>query len=223
MSSIHCLGMCGPLVGGMIPREKKWGVNLFNVLSYHSGRILIYGILGLLIGWIGKEVVFPHFQQTISIVTGGGLLIWFALKYTGLIKQIQSPFWDSILQNLFGKALTQKGPYRYFVLGSLNGILPCGMVYIAMAGALAAGTQKETFIFMILFGLGTLPMLLAVTGAGFLIRNAFRSGIKKLQPVILISFAFLLMLRGLNLGVPYLSPKITHQDQQVELECCVKK
>ncbi|HOW32340.1 MAG TPA: sulfite exporter TauE/SafE family protein, partial [Bacteroidales bacterium] len=93
-----------------------------------------------------------------------------------------------------------------FLIGLLNGLLPCGLVYIAIAGSIGSGSALMGAIYMALFGLGTMPMLLAINLSGGFISTSLRKKINKLIPILVIIVGILFILRGLSLGIPYISP-----------------
>ncbi len=103
-----------------------------------------------------------------------------------------------------------------FFIGMLNGLLPCGLVYMAIAGAIGTGGVAEGSLYMILFGLGTIPMLLSISLAGNIMSIAVRKRINKLIPVLVVIVGVLFILRGLSLGIPYLSPPKQKIEQKFE-------
>jgi hypothetical protein len=106
------------------------------------------------------------------------------------------------IQQLF-RTRSYKG---LFLIGLLNGLLPCGLVYLAIAGAIGTGSVYFGIAFMVLFGLGTLPMMLLISWIGNLFTIAVRNTMNKIIPYIVVLIGVLFILRGLSLGIPYLSP-----------------
>ena len=102
-----------------------------------------------------------------------------------------------------------------YQVGILNGFLPCGVVYLALSGAMATGNVFEGIGFMILFGLGTFPAMMAVSMVKNWIKPGFFPGFQKILWGMAIIFAGLLIIRGLGLGIPYLSPMIGEAAQGV--------
>lgn len=217
ISSFHCMGMCGPIalalpIGKTNPVER-----LFYVLVYNSGRILTYAALGATFGLIGSGLFIGGFQQTVSITIGLFLLV--SVIFTG--QTLQNTLNNSLygffsaiksaLSALFGK----QAKSSIFLIGLLNGLLPCGMVYLAIAAALTTGSFVNGSLFMAFFGVGTMAVMFTLPlFSGFMNRN-LRSGIQKLSPVFKVAMAILLILRGLNLGIPYLSPEINSENTVV--------
>jgi hypothetical protein len=104
--------------------------------------------------------------------------------------------------------LFQGNPASLYATGLLNGLLPCGLVYMALAGATVAGQAKEGMLFMIFFGLGTMPAMFFTAFFRNWLKQPFRAQIRKWYPVMMVIMATLLILRGLNLGIPLVSPKL---------------
>jgi len=223
LSSLHCLGMCGPLVIGIIPQNSSSFNKAAVLILYHSGRLLVYGLLGVLAGLIGQKLFLPNLQQTISIGLGIVLLLWVILKYLKIRSIGQLNFINNLLNKLMSKFLNITGDYKYLLLGGLNGLLPCGMVYIAMTGAFTLDSISGSFLFMIFFGAGTIPLLVLTSGIGLFFKSKARRFIVQIQPVFLAVFALLLIVRGLNLGIPYLSPEVAKTEGKIEMECCKEK
>jgi len=205
--SVHCAAMCGPLLlalGGS--RFFSWGV-LFAKLLYQSGRILTYGLLGLLLGLFGNIAGVQGWQQGFSICIGVllvavGLFSVFGKRsraFAGFQAKAVRPF-----ARLMGRWLYRPG--GAFVAGVLNGMLPCGMVYMAIASAMNADSPVGGFLFMVLFGLGTLPLLLAFSFAGSFPRSVLKRGFSRIVPLLYVLMGVWFILRGANLDIPYLSP-----------------
>lgn len=214
--SLHCLGMCGPLALA-VPFKGSKVAMLWGRLTYNMGRIISYMFLGLLIGSLGSGFSFFGMQRVVSIATGIVLLVvlfyqstsW-SFKPTGLLNR-----W---VQKGFGKVWKTDSRWSPLLLGVLNGFLPCGLVYIALTGALVLGDLSQSTLYMLLFGLGTVPALFF---AGLL--NQHFSGqlsrrFRKVKPILIFLFACIFIVRGLNLGIPYLSPKVNSASG--EIECC---
>ncbi len=209
LGSLHCMGMCGPLVLAFPQSSGK------QALLYHSARILAYAFLGALTGSIGMGINWAGWQQTLSIVSGV-LIVLFAL---GLLRK-KAPI-PGFVSRTFQKLAGKNNAGSSLSLGFVNGLLPCGMVYVAMAGALSSGTTWEGALYMLLFGLGTWPMMLAISWSKALWKPSFRLKAMKVVPVFTLLIGVLFVLRGMNLGIPYVSPKTNHETHQVE-DCCKK-
>ncbi len=214
--SFHCIGMCGPIALAL-PVQKDSRVKLIiGRILYNVGRAITYGIIGILFGLIGQSLSLAGFQQSVSIVAGVLILLMVILpsKYSQKFYLLKPAYgFTNFLKRKFGVLLKQKSVMSVFLIGILNGFLPCGLVYIAVAGAIATGNYLEGAIYMFVFGLGTLPIMLAVSLAGNFISLNVRRRVNKMIPAFLVVLGILFILRGMNLGIPYVSPKI----QQTEI------
>ena len=212
VSSFHCVGMCGPIAFSLpvyyLPAHKK----LTGILLYHTGRIFIYAALGVFFGFLGHQFFLAGFQQIFSILLGCTIL--FILLQTLLNKQLVKLKWvdqfQKWLQKIIGKYLQQKQLSAMIVLGMANGLLPCGMVYLAITGALAASTVSGGVLFMTAFGLGTFPALFVLSYSGSIIGIDARNKMKRAIPYFVATMAVLLILRGLNLNIPMVSPLLNN-------------
>lgn len=208
ISSFHCIGMCGPLALALPlqylpPYQKVTGIFLYNI-----GRVFTYSLLGLFFGFVGRQIYLGGLQQWFSICIGCIILIG-VIHPLLFKKQYRLQFIDAAnlkLQQFIGKYILQKQLYGLFLIGAANGLLPCGMVYFAIAAALATGSVEGGVAFMAFFGLGTIPLMLSLSYFGFMIGISVRRNIQKAVPFLIATMAILLILRGMNLGIPYVSP-----------------
>ncbi len=209
-SGFHCIGMCGPIALSM-GLTKKQATNFYlQNLTYQFGRIVTYSLLGAILGIVGEGFEMAGFQQYLTIIAGILLIIMALFSFGGKDFASRIPFLSKFLFSVKSNLgrLLQKADYRSrFTTGLLNGFLPCGMVYMALTASLAAGGVWQGASYMALFGLGTLPFMFAVVLAGNLMNQAFRIRILKAVPVIMIILGGLFILRGLELGIPYISPR----------------
>lgn len=211
LGSFHCVGMCGPLALSL-PVQHLQGFQRFaGIITYNIGRIVTYSILGFILGFVGMSFSFFGWQQIFSIVLGCILLlIFFASLFrkrifkNSFIQKTWNQYIIGLLSSLFGK----KSFGALFLIGLLNGLLPCGLVYMAVAGGLATGNVLYGSLFMASFGLGTLPAMIAMSFAGSFISLKIRNNMKKAIPYIFACMGILLILRGMNLNIPYLSPAL---------------
>jgi hypothetical protein len=202
--SLHCIGMCGPLVLALpLAAAEKWQV-LRQMLVYHAGRILTYMALGVVFGLLGKGIAVAGFQKTLSIAAGllmisMAFLTW---RFDMILAAVPGfGVFTRKVQSRMGQLMRTHPGRVTFSMGLLNGLLPCGMVYAALAGAIAAGDIPDGAAFMAIFGLGTLPLLLAVSVLGRLFNVSVRQKIKLAQPVLLTIAGLLLLQRGLHLDL----------------------
>jgi len=208
-SGFHCIGMCGPIALSLGLTKKQAANYYFQNLSYQFGRIFTYALLGALLGIIGESFKISGFQNILTIIAGILLILMAIFSFGGRDFASRIPFLSrflfSVKMNL-GKLL-QKADYKSrFLTGILNGFLPCGMVYMALTASLAAGGIWQSSLFMALFGLGTLPFMFAVVLVGNLMTQAFRIKVLKIIPVLMIILGGLFILRGMELGIKYISP-----------------
>jgi uncharacterized protein len=209
LGSFHCIGMCGPIALALPIHTATPFKKLFLTLSYNGGRIVTYSIFGLFAGLLGYTFAMAGYQQLLSVVVGISLLLSVILHYMSLkitILHLSIFKFFGSLKTKFGKLLLKNGHGPLFTIGLLNGLLPCGLVYVGIAGAVTSGDIFKGTLFMALFGLGTLPAMLALPLAGSFIGNGTRNAIRKTMPAIIGITAVLLIVRGLDLGIPYLSP-----------------
>jgi sulfite exporter TauE/SafE len=189
---------------------------LFQKLLYQAGRILTYVFMGLFFGWIGQSFNFLGWQQAISIATGIILLIiaftHFTKRRISGIERLQLKLVGP-LSSRMGKLLVK--PYGGFFAGMLNGILPCGMVYLALAGAINAGSIMAGAGFMLFFGLGTTPLMLMAAVAGMFFRRWAQLRFSKILPYLTLVMGIWFLLRGAELAIPYISPAIKVQNSTI--------
>lgn len=205
--SLHCVGMCAPLAFGLPTHPNKWVV-FAEKLAYNLGRAITYAFLGLVIGLIGKQLWIAGLQQSISIICGILILAaaFFRLFPVLKISKINTSNLFSPVNKLLITAINHR--MGHFIIGLLNGFLPCGLVYVALATAVNTDSAVQSALFMFFFGLGTLPlMLVALLGFGFA-KPLIRSIINKLIPFLMLLLGIWFILRGLNLDIPFLSPLI---------------
>lgn len=210
--SIHCAVMCGPLLLAVQGnKELTWKIAL-NKFLYQAGRILTYGLYGIALGMVGKIASIQGWQMGLSIFTGVillaiGLIQLFKFRNQEFTK-LQLRFVQPIAK-LMGRWLHRPG--GSFFAGVLNGVLPCGMLYMAAAAAMNTESSLTSFYFMVMFGLGTLPLLLLFSFLGNFIRTYFKMNFSKWLPFLYILMGIWFLLRGANLDIPYLSP-LLHVD-----------
>ena len=209
LGSIHCLGMCGPIAFLLPLNHKNKNEKLLQVTMYHMGRLFSYAFIGYLFSWLGKNIALFGLQQHLSIVTGI-LMILFVLYPKFKIPFLQKTVHKllSKLQNKLSQQLKRKkGKLHFLSIGVLNGFLPCGFVYMAVLGSLAYGNSvNNSVLFMIAFGLGTVPLMTSAVYAFHLFSLKSQQIISRQFPILVIILAGLFILRGLGLDIPYLSP-----------------
>ena len=225
LGSFHCIGMCCPIAMALpLGRETKFK-RVVGSIVYNLGRVFTYGVFGLLFGLLGKGFVIGGYQQILSITLGIIILLGLLLpsrvtSFFGLTKIIL-PIVTKV-KSLLGNLFKQKSYASLFSIGVLNGLLPCGLVYLGVAGTIATGDAWKGILFMLMFGLGTLPAMLFVSMASSAISIEWRSKVRRAVPVFVGIMACGLILRGMNLGIPYVSPELSKTDC-TKHSCCHKK
>ncbi|MBL7804500.1 MAG: sulfite exporter TauE/SafE family protein [Saprospiraceae bacterium] len=202
--SLHCVGMCGPIVLALpLPAAARRQVAV-QASAYHAGRILTYSALGLGFGLLGKGLVLAGMQQIASIVAGA-LMLFAAVFMTRWERLLTGGKWFSSftipLQNKLGRLLRHRPSGASFAVGLLNGLLPCGMVYLALAGAITSSDAWHGALFMAMFGLGTAPLMIGASVAGQTLKADFRRRFRLVQPFLLAIAGILLLVRGLQLDL----------------------
>lgn len=202
--SLHCVGMCGPLLLALPLDAAGKRKVLSQMLVYHTGRILTYAALGLLFGLLGKGLAVAGLQKGLSIgagifMIGMALMAW---RFERLITALPGfgAFTNRIKTGI-GQMMRLNPNGSTFSIGLLNGLLPCGMVYAALAGAIATTETLGGGLFMAVFGLGTLPLLLMVSVFSRSFGMAVRQKMGFAQPILLGLVGLLLLQRGLHLDL----------------------
>lgn len=210
IGSVHCIGMCGPLTMALPFSQQKNIFKYVSMILYHFGKIFSYATLGLIVGVFGKQIFVIDSQQSLSIIIGILMLVYVFWVYMFKINAQLNPL--KFIQAPVLKALTtlfkHNKLYVFVLLGFLNGLLPCGMVYLALGSALSTGQPLQSALFMAFFGIGTMPALLMVALGGQMVGIEWRRKLQTALPVFILGMGVMLILRGMNLGIPLLSPHI---------------
>ena len=209
--SLHCAGMCGPLALSFNMQGK--GNAVVNAILYNAARIFAYMLIGLLFGSIGSSFRYAGWQQAAAVSMGVIILLIAIITWLGGSSSPKLPWlagYTAFIQQKISAAFRSPRPGRVMTLGFFNGLLPCGLVYLAVAGAVATGNTISGAWYMLAFGLGTLPLMFIFSAFGNWLGFKQRIFIRKYLPAFSVTIAVLLILRGLNLGIPYVSPSFTH-------------
>ena len=214
LGSFHCIGMCGP-IAFMLPVDRTSQLKrVVQIAVYHLGRMIAYGVLGLLFGLLGKGFNFFGFQQYLSIIIGLIMIVVVVLPTNVVNKfSIIKPIYKLLsgVKNRLGQELKKKRTDTLFTIGFLNGFLPCGLVYMAIFASIATGNAMSGSVYMLFFGLGTIPLMTAFVYLGNFTTGLVRKRVQQFIPVAVVIIAVLFILRGLGLGIPYVSPIHTHE------------
>lgn len=209
ISSFHCIGMCGP-IAMMLPVDHQNPVRkAFQISTYHLGRLSAYAIIGLIFGALGKGFFLAGMQQYLSIAIGILMIVFIVVPERKLAQyNFSKPIYNIIskVKSALGKQFKNKSYQSLFTIGLLNGFLPCGMVYVALFGAIAMQSVGYGMAYMILFGIGTLPLMSLVMYINSFITPNFRNKIQTVIPYVAVFIGSLFILRGLGLGIPFISP-----------------
>ncbi|UXP31420.1 sulfite exporter TauE/SafE family protein [Reichenbachiella agarivorans] len=210
LGSMHCVVMCGPIALTLQgqPNLQRF---LFTRVAYNLGRITTYAGLGVLLGLAGKGIQLADFQQVLSIVLGLSMILLAIALYQRHQINLGSQYLraiNSVFKRSFGRFLQSKNPMSTYLVGLINGFLPCGLVYAALAGALATADISTGAWYMTVFGLGTFPAMLVVSLGGKLLGIKINSQMHKISSLFVLALGLILIVRGLHLDIPYLSPVI---------------
>jgi len=222
LGSIHCIGMCGPIALALPSGFPSRSQLLLSRLLYNAGRVLTYSALGAVSGLLGKTIAMAGFQRSLSIAGGVVILLMVLLptKIAARLLPMQAvgKFTDKF-RATWGKLFQKRGMSSFIAIGVLNGFLPCGFLYVGLAAAATTGGILTGSVYMILFGLGTVPSILATSLFGGLLTMRVRKHFLRLLPVGSLILASLLILRGLSLGIPYISPDMGKQTTSQHSSC----
>lgn len=213
LGSFHCIGMCGPIALALPIQDQSSSKRFWSSVIYNLGRICTYALLGVGLGLIGNVLILIGLQQWLSIILGICILlgVLFPHKTQQITKQnrLIAPVLVKVKKQM-AKLLAWQSWKAFFTIGLLNGLLPCGLVYIAVLGAIATANVFYSAVYMALFGLGTMPMMLIATQFRNALSFNLRMKLRKATPFFIVIMGVLFIVRGMNLGIPYLSPKVTH-------------
>ena len=227
VGSLHCLGMCGPIAVAIPLHRDNWLMKVTGGLLYNTGRIITYGILGALFGLLGRGIHLAGLQQWASI--GLGIIMILSVLFPVVFREkikLGKVFsgYSGRLIGRFRVLFSRRTLGNLLFIGLLNGLLPCGLVYMAIAGAINTNQVLTGIAFMVAFGIGTTPALLVLSLAGNVVTSSFRRRAARVIPVFIVILGILFILRGMSLGIPYVSPKSEKLEVKQEMNtgepCC---
>ena len=222
LGSFHCVGMCGP-IAFMLPVDRTNSfIKITQIFTYHFGRLLAYSIIGLFFGLVGKSLYIFGFQQQLSIAIGVLMIIVVLIPVQTFNRyNFSKPVYNIIskVKSSLGKALKKKTADTFLTIGFLNGFLPCGLVYMAVFASLAMQSTTQGSLYMVLFGLGTIPLMTTAIYIGKFLNIKAKQRIQKAIPVFVIIIGLLFIIRGLGLDIPYLSPAPITEIATGQIEC----
>lgn len=222
ISSLHCIGMCGP-IAMMLPVDRSNPAKkVIQIMLYHMGRLSAYASLGFIFGILGKGFYMAGIQQYISVIVGVLMIVIVVIPERIFMKYNFSKPVYKLLSNVktsLGNQFKRKSPDALFTIGLLNGFLPCGLVYAALFGAIAMQNVTLGVTYMLLYGLGTIPMMSAVVYISNFLSIPIRSKMQKIIPIVTIIIGTLFILRGLGLDIAYISPSSMNLFVQANANC----
>ncbi|MFK8266669.1 sulfite exporter TauE/SafE family protein [Capnocytophaga cynodegmi] len=224
LGSFHCVGMCGPLTLILPLEHRKPIKKAFQITSYHVGKAMAYVSLGLVFGLLGKGLFIREYQQIFSIIVGSLMILIVLLSFVNIkMNLLTKPIYFLIgkVKYALSQQLKRKNSLSIFFIGFFNGFLPCGLVYMALFGALAQTELSHSAIYMFAFALGTVPLMTATIYLGNFLSQKTKKYIQKAIPFVIIIIGGLFILRGLALGIPYISPSNMNLMIKADADCIV--
>jgi sulfite exporter TauE/SafE len=195
---------------------------VIQIMLYHLGRLTSYASLGFLFGLLGKGFYMAGIQQQISIVVGL-LMITIAIIPERVFAKynFSRPVYTVIsrVKTNLGNQFKRKSPDALFTIGLLNGLLPCGLVYAALFGAIAMQNVSLSVFYMLLYGIGTIPLMSVVVYVANFLSIPFRNKLQKAIPVVTVVIGILFVMRGMGLDIAYVSPSNMHLFIQASANC----
>lgn len=208
VGSLHCVGMCGPIAFALPYDRSKWFPAFLSNYTYQIGRIITYALLGLIIGFIGRGFSLSGIQQPLSIAIGVIMIVIVIFPHLPFLKKWSGKLTLKVgkLKSLLGLYMRKRSYRALLITGLVNGLLPCGLVYMALLGSLGMSSVYNSSLFMVLFGLGTFPLMFLVGYLGNVLTANLRMKFQKIVPVLVFCIGVLFVLRGMGLGIKYVSP-----------------
>jgi len=209
VSSLHCIGMCGPIALMLPVEQKNKTQKALQIILYHLGRILSYACLGFIFGLLGKSLYLAGIQQRLCVLIGVIIILFALIPERTLARyNFSKPIYKhiSLVKKHLGKQFKKRSNRSIFTIGILNGFLPCAMIYIALFGALAMQNILYGILFMMLYGLGTMPMMSLLIYSSSFVKKSIGKNATKIIPYITVVIGILFILRGLGLDIPFVSP-----------------
>lgn len=223
LGSLHCVGMCGPIALALPVGAGSQLHVLAGRLLYNVGRVITYGLLGAASGLIGRTIAMAGFQQTLSWVAGSLIILAVIVPvriWKKLLPYSVTAWTSGWIYRLWQRFFSRASAASLLVIGLLNGFLPCGLVYVALGAATVTGTPSNAALYMLFFGVGTIPVMFATSLFGPVMGPNFRRRLTFVLPIATVALGLILILRGMSLGIPYVSPKLDQQTIAGDAPCC---
>lgn len=219
--SLHCIGMCGPLALSLPVSHTNNLSRISGGVIYNAGRVLTYTAMGLVLGSLGKLVILTEWQSKLSLALGIIILLYLLVPknyfHFTSSNMLNKPY--LFLRKQLGSLFQSKNQSSLLYIGLLNGLLPCGLVYLALSSSVISASAVHGGMFMFFFGLGTFPAMFATVVLGNYLNQSIRVRINKAVPILLFLMAVLLILRGLELGIPFISPSFPNATDKISVSC----
>jgi len=208
LTGFHCIGMCGPIAVALPLKSNSWFSRVSSAVIYNFGRTITYAAMGLIFGLLGQGLMIAGLQQGLSIAIGSIMIlsVFFPLLFNSMAAK--SPMFPLVnkVKSKLGLLFGKKSYTSLLLIGLLNGLLPCGPVYVAIGLSLAAGSAINGMFYMALFGLGTIPIMLGLNLLGNFVTAPVRKYMRKVVPVFIVLMGVWFIFKGLGLGIHFVSP-----------------
>ncbi|MDX1587217.1 MAG: sulfite exporter TauE/SafE family protein [Balneolaceae bacterium] len=201
--SFHCIGMCGPIALALPGADDSTLKLITGRTLYNLGRMITYALMGVIFGLIGHSIALAGFQKSLSVILGLAIIASVLIKssyFKSIKNRIGANNFYERIKTMIAARFKKRGVFTLFSIGLLNGLLPCGFVYLGLAGSLTTGTISGGMLYMALFGLGTFPAMMAMSLAPGLFSLELRRRINKAVPILAVLFGIYLIYRGLFMG-----------------------
>ncbi len=216
IGSFHCVGMCGPL---MITFTEQTGVRAYlSFIAYHLARISVYALIGVLFGLIGTTFEIIHIQKFGAILVGAAILLIYGFpKARNAMESLyyRSFFYQWVKNRFTGYYHTKA---KWLAAGTVNGFLPCGLIYLAAAGAILTNGIGSSALYMTVFGLGTLPGLLTLAIIRNRVPNLFKKAPNAITVIAILSGG-ILIIRGIVAEDPEWNHLMAQQINRIVSAC----
>jgi len=194
--SLHCVGMCSPLAVAVSGLSRTV---IRNRMLYNTGRVLVYGLLGATVGAFGALAGLTEYQTLLSATLGLFLVL---LGISG-VSVIRIPLITTVLQRFtlwlkarFASSVKTITWWSLFLMGGINGLLPCGLTYFALTYCITLPDATDGFLFMVAFGVGTLPVMVGLTAVLQWLTVRLKWRVQRISAVIMIALGALLLARS---------------------------
>lgn len=220
LGGMHCTLMCSPLMLGVFRNQQL----ALGFAAYQFGRIITYIILGLALAFVGESLSILGWQNGLSLLMAIFIVYFYVIpsryRFLNFINKIESIPYQKV-KNGFKKFIGKQDLISRFSIGLLNGLLPCGLVYLALLSSFATETIMDSIVFMAVFGLGTLPWIIGSVWAGKMTFKRLNGFTQKLKPVLALTLALFLFLRGMEVQFIHIPlPDLGQNQTEMQIPIC---